>query len=474
MSFIIPALQFTVEREVPQILTIVTPTSKPETTITEQLNADFTAPDQDMAYAGFDWYTLLPYVYAAIVACLLLLTAWKLIQLFSYTRLEAKKINGLKLVTKNVGFTNCSFFNYVFIDYNSLTTAELDVLLKHEEVHAKSYHSIDKLFMMVVKAVLWFNPVVYLYDKALEEAHEYEADEATSTDFGTEPYAMLLLKLAVTNNTSPLTHNFVKSPIKQRIKMLFNSKSNSQKKLAYLFVLPLVMGLMWFLTVDIVYAAPQDFEIKGKMLSDSLPRLKTIPITTKPPVKVLPQQKDTLRLVGGKNLGKNPKVIIDGKDYQPAILTQISPKSILSTKVSPGLISIKTINNKIEMATPADIRNVKIKNAKDDDDQLYRRYPQFKDNGEQYDVVEVRLKSGGMASVDVASGAKVLILIGGKPFSEEQAKLLSKDFIADYSSISATEKRYENFAKMYPGYANEYDAALEIPAYQNRYKNKGK
>ena len=177
--------------------------------------------------------------------------AWRLFQLLKHTKAPVKEINGLKLVAKRNGFTNCSFFNYVFIDENSLTETELAVLLSHEEVHAKQYHSIDKLILMLAKAVLWFNPIIYLYDKALEQTHEYEADEATSRNVGTESYATLLLKLAVSKNSNPLIHNFVKSPIKQRIKMLFNSKSKNMKKLAYLLALPIGLGLVWGFTVKI-------------------------------------------------------------------------------------------------------------------------------------------------------------------------------------------------------------------------------
>lgn len=83
----------------------------------------------------------------------------------------------------------------------------------------------------MAKAIMWFNPVIYLWDKALEQTHEYEADEATANQFGSKDYASLLLKLAVSESQTALVHNFVKSPIKERIKMLFNTKSKKMKKI---------------------------------------------------------------------------------------------------------------------------------------------------------------------------------------------------------------------------------------------------
>ncbi len=256
ISFIIPAMQFTIEREVIQQKEVMQPLASPDVDLAGPgFQASILVGSGKVAHEvePFNWLALLPYLYGAIVSCLLALAAWRLFQLLKHTKAPVKEINGLKLVAKETGFTNCSFFNYVFIDENGLTGAELTVLLAHEEVHARQYHSIDKLFLMITKAFLWFNPIIYLYDRALEEAHEYEADEATSQNVGAESYATLLLNLAVSKSQNPLIHNFVKSPIKQRIKMLFNSKSTNMKKLAYLLALPIGLGLIWGFTVKVTH-----------------------------------------------------------------------------------------------------------------------------------------------------------------------------------------------------------------------------
>lgn len=257
ISFIIPTLHFTVEREIIQEEIINSPIVLPDTEISEVgYQTPIIVGKEPMLKEAFDYYSLLPYLYFSIVFGLLVFATWRLFQLVRHTRNSVEKINGLKIVSKAKGFTNCSFFNYVFIDEGNLTEAELSILLKHEEVHAKQFHSIDKIILIVIKAVLWFNPVVYLYDKALEQAHEYEADETTSQNFGTPEYAGLLLRLAISKSEMPLVHNFVKSPIKERIKMLFNSKSKNMKKLMYLLALPIGLGLLWGFTVDVIDVLP--------------------------------------------------------------------------------------------------------------------------------------------------------------------------------------------------------------------------
>ncbi len=271
VSFVIPTLHFTIEREVQPVVS--EPVLVGYSPNMENLQAVRTEQMVDVPKAfqpekvieqQIDWLILLPYAYTIVAALLLLIGIRKLIVLVRYTRQNAKSIDGLKLLEKTEGFTNCSFFNYVFINGSNLAPQELAVLLNHERVHAQQYHSIDKIIMMMAKAIMWFNPVIYLWDKALEQTHEYEADEATAEHFGSKDYASLLLKLAVSESQTTLVHNFVKSPIKERIKMLFNTKSKKMKKLMYLLVVPIILGITWGFTIEVVDVAPGKAPLKQK------------------------------------------------------------------------------------------------------------------------------------------------------------------------------------------------------------------
>lgn len=254
LSFSIPALHFEVKREVVAAETDLV-TNLPEVKTAEEpvkLIQPIMVEYQPEIKPEIDWLSLIPYAYGTIAAVLLLICLWRLFSLLKYARKYTQNSDGLKLITKTTGFTNCSFFNYVFIDGDKLSDADLAVLLKHEQVHAQQYHSADKILLMIAKALLWFNPVIYLYDKALEQVHEYEADEITSASFGNQAYASLLLQLAVTKTNNALIHNFVKSPVKDRIKMLFNQKSKNMKKLCYVLALPILLGLVYGFTLSYV------------------------------------------------------------------------------------------------------------------------------------------------------------------------------------------------------------------------------
>ncbi|RQO72630.1 hypothetical protein DBR40_15095 [Pedobacter sp. KBW01] len=269
LSFVIPALQFEVKRKIAVVETEI-PANVPELKPISMAPAQLIQPvmleyDQKKAEAKMDWSALMSYAYVGIASLLLLICLWRLLSLLRHTRGSIKNNEGLKLVPKTKGFTNCSFFNYVFIDADKLSDVDLAVLLKHEQVHARQYHSVDKIILMVFKSLLWFNPIVYLYDKALEQVHEYEADEITSADFGNQAYAGLLLKLAVSKSDIPLIHNFVKSPVKDRIKMLFHAKSKNMKKLFYVLSLPVLLGLVYGFTVSYVDVALTN-KIENKQL----------------------------------------------------------------------------------------------------------------------------------------------------------------------------------------------------------------
>jgi hypothetical protein len=463
LSFAIPLLKFTVAKEVTQVSMIDQPIGNP-TMISNELSGNVPI-SIDRSFSNLDWYTVFQYSYFAIVTCFLLFAAWKLFKLIRCLKVGNQRVNGLKLVPKVDGFTNCSFFNYVFIDSNGLDPRELKVLLRHEEIHAKRYHSVDKLIMLAAKAFLWFNPIVYLYDKALEEVHEYEADEATSSSFGQELYASLLLKLAVSTPTAALTHRFAESPIKQRIKMLFNAKSGRFTKFAYLLMLPIGFGLIWILTVDVVYALPKDIEIAGQSMDEqtsrNLPTARlTNGISVAAEVEMQVQNGGSDRLVGREITAIDPKVTIDGKKYPSSILKRISPKCIRSIMVIGDGIKMTTLNKKVVLATPIEIENAKVE-WKLDNSRFFIRYPQTSANGDKYDVVKLSSLSGS-ASAEVRKDRKVLILMGGKAYTEAEISKFTKAAIGNNVSVSIIDRTAAHFGKMYPTLVDKYDAVFQV------------
>ena len=467
LSFLIPVLQFEVQRdELPEKRKIYTETSL-EGTGSGQLEK--TQPVERTVTSGssdYNWEHIMYDAYWIVAASMTLLFIFQLLYLLRQTKNVTEIKGGIKVVYKPYGFTNCSFLNYVFVNRRDLNTQEVAVIIQHERVHAYKFHSIDKLIIAICKILLWFNPFVYLYSRAMEQVHEYEADRDTSLIVGNQLYASMLLNFTVTKNNRALVHSFVKNPMKERIKMLFTNQSKNMKKLIYFISLPIGLGLTWVFGVQVVYSAAKDnltisadkaVGVNSNSLIDSdqnAEKIKSLPKE----IRKSKVKNDTLRLVGYK-LGKEPEVIIDGRHYDPDILTKISPKCVLTMSSSSNKINLKTKNNKVEYATKTDIENVRVKIEAEKSDRFYIRYAQKYENGETYDVA--RIKAGrGEAAVDVMKGGKVLILIDGKKYSEKEAKNLSGDAIKDVNVLRAIGNIL-TIEKSYPEYSKEYNVVLQ-------------
>lgn len=103
------------------------------------------------------------------------------------------------------------------------------VVMAHEEVHARQWHSADVLLIEAIMIINWFNPAVYLYRKAIKHIHEFIADR-NAVKFGAskQEYALLLLSETFKTPAHQLVNPFFNhSLLKQRILML--QKNNSQR-----------------------------------------------------------------------------------------------------------------------------------------------------------------------------------------------------------------------------------------------------
>ena len=124
-----------------------------------------------------------------------------------------------------------SFFKFLFVHQDELEAIKQnDALIYHEKAHAQQFHSLDILGIELVKCLLWFNPIVWIYRKEITENHEYLADSyAVKKQNDIEKYALNLITSAAEKSSFPLSSGFSYVLISKRIKMLKqpNTKSMS-------------------------------------------------------------------------------------------------------------------------------------------------------------------------------------------------------------------------------------------------------
>lgn len=142
-----------------------------------------------------------------------------------------------------------SFLNYIFISNGLLSSPDSRYILLHEEAHLKQKHSYDILFLELAKLILWFNPVIWHLKSSMVKVHEYLADHSLvrHTEINLSDYQSILLHQYLSNFNIELAHPFNYSLIKNRIKMMTQTKSKWWAKYKVLFALPfLFLGIFAF------------------------------------------------------------------------------------------------------------------------------------------------------------------------------------------------------------------------------------
>lgn len=157
-----------------------------------------------------------------------------------------------------------SFFRFIFVS----SVHPDSQILQHEMTHARQYHTIDILLVQIIKIFQWFNPFIYLFEKAIQETHEYLADEAALEHDGqSDRYRMLLVTQAF--GLQPGIFNFFNySLIKNRLIMITKKRSLRRYYLKYLASLPLMLIALMVLSAPVISQTDnQKTVIKEKKVS---------------------------------------------------------------------------------------------------------------------------------------------------------------------------------------------------------------
>jgi len=184
--------------------------------------------------------TYLNYIYLGGVILVLALFITRLISLYGVVKKNSAVNRGIyKLVELSESFKAYSFFKYVFVSKESKCEEKI---ISHELVHVRQKHSIDIIIINILQGILWFNPIIYLYRKAIEYNHEYIADKEVIKHHSAGGYLQLLINQRMGTSVL-LTNSFAQSNLKKRIKMMkkTNNKRYALIKYTSAFALPVVM-----------------------------------------------------------------------------------------------------------------------------------------------------------------------------------------------------------------------------------------
>ena len=139
-----------------------------------------------------------------------------------------------------------SFFNYVFLGKEITKTKRVNII-EHELVHSKQKHSLDLLMFEVLKIMMWFNPMIYFYQKRITLVHEYISDAIVAKQEDKETYMNnLLSNFFQVENISFVNQFYKQTLIKKRIIMMTKNKSKKRNQLKYLVIIPLLASMLFY------------------------------------------------------------------------------------------------------------------------------------------------------------------------------------------------------------------------------------
>ena len=283
-----------------------------------------TAPEPEI-----NWYLVLACVYftGIVISFLKLVFDFNsLIQLLKGKTIQQK--GAFKLIDIAENIAPFSYFNYIVYNSTLYTAVELENILEHEKVHSQQKHSIDVLISRLFCVIFWFNPLIWLYKKAIAQNLEFIADsEAAKKITDKKAYQFTLLKITTQENCVALTNHFYQSLIKKRIIMLNQNQSKKSNSWKYALVFPALIAFVLLFQIEVVAKEKetprQENERKSETVTISEKSNKsTILVTT---TKENPN-KDSIF-----NNDKKPLIILDGhKNHKLKVedIQNIDPNSI--------------------------------------------------------------------------------------------------------------------------------------------------
>jgi len=342
LAFLIPIFQLGFLKPIPVTTQVSLATIPKITAASPQVPIQIILQPYVVANHAVNYYLL---IYITIALLLALCLAVRLLQLFKLAKRgnrDAKQ--DFTLIEIDEDDRAFSFFNYLFIG-KKLTAS--DTVIRHEMVHIKQRHSIDIIYLELLKIICWFNPFVYLMQHSIKEIHEFIADShisATGQDI--DAYTDFLISNAYGLPETSLTNNFFnKNLLKNRIMMLHQKQSGSLARLKYLVALPLLAGMLCLSTLGFTKDYPMVDLIPAQQKLAAGPIVHTLKVTFKPQTQApsVPPSLQTTSYIDASGYGVIPVKAGHARGKRLGELPQVpaAPSAIITTDNSndPVLIT---------------------------------------------------------------------------------------------------------------------------------------
>jgi hypothetical protein len=166
---------------------------------------------------------------------------------------EVKQQADFKFVDIKENIAPFSYFDYIVYNSSMFTASELENIIEHEKVHSDQNHTFDVLISRVFCVLFWFNPIIWLYKKAILQNLEFIADnEAAKKISDKKAYQYTLLKITTHESCVAITNHFYQSLIKKRIVMLNKNQSKKRNYLKYYAIIPALVAFVFLFQIKTI------------------------------------------------------------------------------------------------------------------------------------------------------------------------------------------------------------------------------
>lgn len=146
-----------------------------------------------------------------------------------------------------------SFFRFLVYNPSAYSQEETRMILLHEQVHARQWHSFDILVGRFFCIFQWWNPLAWKYQQSIKSNLEFIADSnTTKSGANLRDYQYLLLRNSLPNAQVALGNPLFSSSIKKRIFMLHKNPSHPAKHWKFGIILPLLVAFFLAFNVKTV------------------------------------------------------------------------------------------------------------------------------------------------------------------------------------------------------------------------------
>ena len=170
-----------------------------------------------------------------------------LYQLWNIRRLdrdaEIDSVGGVRIARTQTQVASFSFFRTIYVSADT-SAEDLTVILKHECSHIAHRHSYERLVMELQKALLWWNPFVWMAARLLTEVEEFEADSDVLNDGEDKTIYIQTIFKQMFGYSPEIANSLRDSLTKKRLIMMTTNFRSRYARLRQAAILPLMLALV--------------------------------------------------------------------------------------------------------------------------------------------------------------------------------------------------------------------------------------